>query len=182
MKYKYLLLLRGGLASVLVVFLVLVFYRPFTHGWALRRALLEAAADAATIRVVEHTDRFDGKLDEEYKEKIYRSVILSANQMSRLRKAFPISFDYSYSIGVKFIFSPNHRIEFVRSDGKVSVLDICFKSNEIRIDDGAKRIMPVGWASSLRSFIITLGMSPAPIEAINVVEPTSAPTGARGSP
>jgi hypothetical protein len=166
MKRKY-----SYLFSVLLVLLVAVIVvpgciSPLRRGLSLRSALLSAAADSTSIKVVEHSDRFDPqfKAEREYKEKIYRTVTLSADDVSRLCKAFSLSCDDSGTTHTECNFVPHHRVEFLRRDGKVTILEICFHCGEIEFDGGRQRIMPVGWPSSLQSFIVSLGMSPIPKE------------------
>ena len=165
----------SGLALVVAAIVALGLLAPLFRGWSLRHALLTAAADASTIRVVEHSDRFDPPFDprKHYKEKIYRSVTLSADDVSRLRKAFPVSLDYSFAIQTLCGFSSHHRVEFVRRDGRVTILEICFQCGELELDGGEQRILPVGWDSSLQSFIISLGMSPTPKEANKSLQATA---------
>jgi hypothetical protein len=169
----------GGLALVVAAIVALGLLR----GWSLRHTLLAAADSASTIRVIEHSDRFDRPFDleKQYEERVFRSVTLSADQASKLRRAFPISLDYSFAIATACIFSSHHRVEIVRKDGGVTILEICFHCSEVRLDGGGQRIMPVGWDSSLRGFIISLGMSPTPKEANNPMELTESRAGARAS-
>jgi hypothetical protein len=176
MKRWIIRIVLGGLALAVVALVALGLLAPLFRGWSLRHDLLAAAADASTIRVVEHSDRFDPPFDprKHYEEKIFRSVTLSAEEVSRLRKAFPVSLDYSFAIQTACIFSSHHRVEFVRRDGGVTTLEICFQCDELELDGGEQRILPVGWDSSLQNFIVSLGMSPTPKEANNGMQPTAA--------
>lgn len=153
-------------ATVVIIVVTLALLVPFLRGWSLRHSLLALANGASAIRVIEHSDRFDLPVDLErkYEEKNFRSAVLSADQASNLRRAFPVSLDYSLSVSTACIFSSHHRVEFVHQDRRVTSLEICFQCGEIRLDGGGTRIMPVGWDSSLRSFIVSLGMSPIPKE------------------
>jgi len=175
MKRKLIYLSLGILIVIATMVSVVSFFSPLRRGWLLRHALISAAADASSIRVVEHSDRFDHPDEmKNYKEKIYGTVTLSADQVSGLLKAFPLSLDYSGMMAKKCIFSSHHRVEFLRRNGKATVLEICFLCREIDFDGGGQRIMPVGWPSSLQSFVVSLGMSPTPKDANNA--------GASGSP
>lgn len=166
MKRKFIYLFRVLLVLIVAVIAVPGCILPLKRGWSLRSALLSAAADSTSIKVVEHSDPFDPQFEDgrEYKEKIYRTVTLSADEVSRLCKAFSLSRDYSGMVHKMCIFSPHHRVEFLRKDGKTTILEICFNCGEIEFDGGRQRIMPVGWPNSLQSFIVSLGMSPIPKE------------------
>ena len=169
MKGCILRVIFGGLAFVVAVILGLGLVAPLLRGWLLHHTLLAATDGASTIKVIEHSDSHDLPFDpeEKYEEKIFRSLTLSADQISQLRRALSASLDYSLTVATACIFVPHHRVEITRKDDGVTVLEICFQCGEIRLDGGESRIMPKGWKSSLQSFVISLGMSPTPKEANN---------------
>jgi hypothetical protein len=61
-------------------------------------------------------------------------------------------------------------------------VEICFQCGEITIAGGGKRTMPRWWRSTLESFIISLGMNPAPEEVMRGVTPPHAMADTSGSP
>jgi hypothetical protein len=98
-----------------VVISVLAFFEPFARGWLVRRALLSMIDHASVVRVVEHSDRHDdAALDlPNYQEKIYRTVTLTVDEVSRLRNTLPLSIDYGFLFSTMCTFSPHHRVELV---------------------------------------------------------------------
>ena len=144
---------------------------------------MAAANQAKTITVVEHSDRFDPNIDREapYKEKIFRAVVLSPRERTRLSAAFPLSLDHSDLIHLRCLFESHHRIEMIAENGQVTVLKICFHCQQLVVGEEKQRIFPLGWDRSLEQFIHGLGMSRLPKESNQMSEPTSGLAPGRGS-
>lgn len=166
----------GVLVLFTVVTLALGLFAPLFQGSSLRHDLLVATSRASRVRVVEHSDRFDSPFvpGKPYTEKVFRSVTLSTDEVSRLRKAFSISLDYSFVVRTLCMFRSHHRVEFVRDNGTVTTLEICFACGEIEFGGEAQRILPLGWDRLLERFIRSLGMSPIPKESNQAMQPPKA--------
>jgi len=137
--------------------------QPFFRCWSLRSSILSALDDATSVRVVEHSSPFDGSnaYQGSFQETIYSTITLKSDQIKSLRKALPFSLDYSGSVVTRCIFDEHHRIEITQRDGNVFILHICFQCGEIILNkEESQRIIPLGWRSSLSSFINSLGLRP----------------------
>jgi hypothetical protein len=146
--------------AVVVALIGLSFFTALLRGWSLHHKLLAATDGASTIKVIKHSDRLDPSFNpgKKYKEKIFRSVTLSTDQISQFRRALPVSSDYSVPKACAFV--PHHRVEITRKDGGITVLEICFQCGAISLDARNSRSLPKGLERSLRDFVISLGMSP----------------------
>lgn len=135
---------------------------PFFRCRSLRNSILAALDNASSVRVVEHSSPWDDpELDRDtYRETIYSTIVLNADQTKLLRKSLPYSLDYSDSIFKSCIFDEHHRVEIPQREGKPFILHICFHCGEIVLNNESQRIMPQGWRSSLSSFMGNLGLHP----------------------
>jgi hypothetical protein len=156
-----------GVGSVVVLSalatLFLYFIEPVVRGANLRSQVVSAIENATSVKALEHSSRFQHRSapsEEEYSEQIYASVELGTAQRRLLIAALPVSMDHSARWAKACIFSPHHRIEAVHETGEKFVMEICFECDEIALDSGGKRCMPVGWGYTLRKFFTALGMNP----------------------
>jgi hypothetical protein len=152
--------LKRALMVVGVVILSAAFITPLFQGWALHHKLVTLTDEAVSIKVIEHSDYFDRNRSNPYHEKVHRSVSLTPAQINQWHSAIPLSLDYSYALRLKCIFSSHHRVEITAKDGKVTVLEICFHCGELALNKADSRIFPVGWNSTLRQFISSIGLNP----------------------
>jgi len=130
--------------------------------WALRYSVLCALDNAKTIRVVEHSNRFDRApgLDPA-KETIYATITLSPKQVDELRTALPLSLSHDNSI-LKCIFEEHQRIEIVEPGGTVTTLHLCFHCGQLYLNENwaTEGRMPPGWQTNLSHFISSIGLHP----------------------
>jgi len=150
-----------GLFAVLIAFLILfLLVAPFARGWGLHHQLLNSLKNASSVKVVEHSCRWDGPFDPNYKEITYATVPLNHEQIVSLEDALQTRWDCSGLIMTACIFEEHHYIEIKERDGSVVTLHICFHCGEIVLNNEDQRIMPLGWHSSLGKFITSIGLHP----------------------
>ena len=127
----------------------------------LRHSILDEIARAKEIRVVEHSCRWDFLRDNlvVLNEKIYKTIVLTPSQVTQLKTALFPSLDHSGNTFLSCIFEPHHRLEIVRPDNSVFVIEICFVCGELDVGAG-QRILPDGWENSLKTFISSLSLRP----------------------
>jgi len=128
--------------------------------WLLRHEVLSALDGASSVKVIEHSARFDGGFNPDYQEKIYATLTLTPKQIDELRKALPFSVDSDTSI-LKCKFEEHHRIEITRLDGSILVLHLCFHCGQAYVSeqDGKwlyEGIMPPAWPASLHAYLTSL--------------------------
>jgi|SRR5579862_4981888 len=149
-----------GLVALLIWFAASV--PALVRGISLRHSLLKEISEAKSIEVVEHSCMWDHSRNygQKYVEKVYSRVVLNPAQTTRLRRTLFPSVDYSGMSANACIFEPHHRVVVTRADNSVFTMEVCFICGDIAINKERKRIFPVGWDSSLRSFISSLSMRP----------------------
>lgn len=168
---KRILIIGGGLIVALLSILIglghevstPVITSPSHRGYLLRREIFSALDNASSMRVIEHSCRWDSTEtmnDPNFKETIYATVTLDREHIESLRKALPQALDYGDTQFRACIFEEHHRIEIVQGDGRTFILRICFHCGELEVNDGEQRIMPEGWDGSLRTFFVSLGLRP----------------------
>ena len=151
-------------AAVLILVLAGIVYfsflDPSVRGWWFRHEMLSALDDASSVQVVEHSSRFDKVgYNPDYKEIIFATVTLMPGQIDALRKALPLTEDYSGSRMKMCMFEEHHYIAVTRRDGSVLTLHICFHCGQMELGDHYGD-MPEGWETSLRGFVASLGLHP----------------------
>ena len=114
---------------------------------------------AKVIKIVEHSNKRDevDKIDE-YKEKIYKEVEIQPGQFEVVKKAFPISLDYTGIIEFGCLYDTHHRIEIIQKDGNAATIEICFICGEMCVNQGKINQMPIGWKNSLKVLMGMFGM------------------------
>ncbi len=134
----------------------------------LRHSILDEIARAKEIRVIEHSSRWDFPRNNSISlnERIYKTIVLTSSQVAQLKTALFPSLDYSGNTFLSCIFEPHHRVEIVRADNSVFVIEICFVCGELDVGRG-QRILPDGWENSLKTFISSLSLRPDGPWAIN---------------
>lgn len=157
------IVLRSIVIVFTAIFLLLLVIQPLFRCWSLRHSIVTVLDGSKSVRVVEHSSRFDnhGRDQQSYREVIYSTVTLTPDQIKSIRRALPLSLDYSGFLSLACIFDEHHRIEIAQKDGKTFVLHICFHCGEIILNDEEhSRIMPIGWPSRLNAFMSSLGLKP----------------------
>ena len=160
---RFFTIFRRGSNAVLVALIISFFLiLPLFRCWPLRSSLLTALDTASSVRVVEHSDPFDYLQADTgaYQETIYSTVTLTPDQIKSLHRALPLSLDYSFVVMLACYFQEHHRVEIVQRDGKILILHICFHCGELALNNKNQRLMPLGWPSSLKTFLKTLGLRP----------------------
>jgi hypothetical protein len=187
-----------GTAIGLSIFgiVVLACYIPqsvFARSWVDRRAILDAARNADSIVIIEHSDRFDpgerasmpdrGNWNS-YHEKIFKTIRLPHDDLGKLSDAFPFVWSLSQLTEENLcIFSPHHRLEFATQGGHVDTLEICFICGDLDWNSEGKHLLWPKWGESIRAFIKSMGMNPDIGEANQSTDPTlSSGTPAAGQP
>lgn len=155
-------LAAGAFVFIIASTLILSFEDASKRGRSLSDSLLQEVAGAKQIRIVEHSCRWDYNppSDEKSAEKIYSTVILNAVQVEQLRAVLSPSADYSATHFMACIFEPHHRVEFLRADGSVFKIELCFECGELDVNGGGQRIFPEGWQAKWESFIASLSLRP----------------------
>lgn len=146
--------------AVLVAVYVLAY--PLARCLHLRHAIKDALASATQVRVVEHSNAFDPPVvsPEQFHEKVYTTLTLTPGQIADLRRALPISLDFSKHYVTFCAFVDHHRIEAVQPDGSVFAVDLCFQCGELRLGDGLVRHLPLRWRHTLSGYFTALGLHP----------------------
>jgi hypothetical protein len=135
--------------------------------WSVGHSVLSALDNAISVRVVEHSSRFDTLIfqnDPNYTDMIYSTVTLTPKQIEDLRSALPLSLRFDGGI-LKCIFEEHQRIEITQKDGTVKSLHLCFHCGQLYMgelgkDDEYYGTMPPSWHSSLSRFISSIGLHP----------------------
>ena len=136
------------------------------RGLALRHTILSEIANSKQIRVIEHSNKWDdihaGKIPikPNWTETVYATVILTPIQTSQLEAALSPARDYGSLEALLCIFEPHHRIEIQRKDHSIYSIEICFICGQLSVNGQNERIFPVGWGSSLSTFISSLSLHP----------------------
>jgi hypothetical protein len=153
---------RSVAAFILATLLFFFVIQPFFRCVSLRRSVFDALDGAGSVRLVEHSTRFDSPHAdrENYQETIYSDVVLSPDQINAFRHALPLTLDFSGSVILACLFQEHHVVEIIQADGKAFTFHICFTCGEIKLNNGNQRIMPWGWNSTLSSFIKSVGLRP----------------------
>ena len=135
---------------------------PFLRGYTIRQKLLSEIDQAKQIKVIEHSCRWDSPHPKSrtFHETVFSAIVLTSSQIADLRSAFPLTADNSGHLATACIFVPHHRIEFVRENGTVFTLEICFTCGEISLDNERQRIFPDRWEVSLNRFVSSIGLNP----------------------
>jgi hypothetical protein len=137
---------------------------PFLRGYTIRQRLLSEIDQAKQIKVIEHSCRWDSPYPESktFHETVFSTIVLTPSQIAHLRSALLPTADNSGHLATACIFVPHHRIEFVRENGTVFTLEICFTCGEISLDNERQRIFPEKWEVSLSRFVSSIGLNPKP--------------------
>jgi hypothetical protein len=135
---------------------------PFLRGYTIRQKLLSEIDQAKQIKVIEHSCRWDSPYPESktFHETVFSAIVLTPSQIAHLRSALLPTVDNSGHLATACIFVPHHRIEFVRENGTVFTLEICFTCGEISLDNERQRIFPDRWEVSLNRFVSSIGFNP----------------------
>jgi hypothetical protein len=159
------ILWRVFAAALILVLATIVYFSsldPSVRGWWFRHEMLSALDDASSVQVVEHSSHFDSiteRNNPNYKDVIYATVTLKPDQIESLRKALPLTLDYSGTRMKMCMFEEHHYIAITRRDGSVLTLHICFRCGQIKLGSHYGD-MPEGWAASLNGFVTSLGLHP----------------------
>jgi len=150
----------GLLAALSVFLLIWIIVLPLIRGRSIHHQLLSALDHASSVKVVEHSCRWDAPFNPNYKEVTYATVVLTPDRVMSLHKALPLALDCSGLLSTMCIFEEHHYIAITEQDGSTLTLHICFHCGEIELNDDSQRIMPWGWPSSLSKFISSIGLHP----------------------
>jgi len=160
-----------GIVAAVVLACLTVSFR-YIPGSELRRQVLSEIKNAKSIKVVEHSDRFD-RPEDVYRERIIRSVDLTPIQISGLRSVFP-RIPFSDIITESMcVFSPHHRLELAKSDGSTFIIEICFQCGQISLGKGDIQQIPDVWNEPLRVFVTSLGLDVDVKKATQLPDATS---------
>jgi hypothetical protein len=152
-----------GISTYLFLFPLYGRYcEPFLRGYTIRQKLLSEIDQAKQIKVIEHSCRWDSPHPKSrtFHETVFSAIVLTSSQIADLRSALPLTADNSGHLATACIFVPDHRIEFVRENGTVFALEICFSCGEISLDNEPQRIFPDRWEVSLNRFVSSIGLNP----------------------
>jgi len=139
----------------------LAFAGPLERGRELSNSIIKALDGAASVQVVEHTNRADDPFGPNYQERTLATITLNQKQIEALRRAVPPAKDVSGEEHLNCIFDDHHTITIQKKDGSALILRLCFECGELEIDTSeGSRIMPEGWPESLARFVASLGMHP----------------------
>lgn len=157
------ILVIAVLTAITTLLLLGIVITPLRRGYVFRQELITSISTATAVRITEHSNEWDfipPKLNG-FKEEIFIQRNLTPKEIENLKQAFGLSLDFtSPHVGSACAFQDHHRIEAIQPDLSIFRLDVCFHCGEIRINNGQKRGMPLGWASSLRRFFRQMGMKP----------------------
>lgn len=142
--------------AVLAVALLGFAVNQSRYSWEVSRQLSAAINDAQSVTFVE----FGGNKGKLGAALVFQRVAATPQQVAALRAA--IGQWYAPHPGRSLeCYEPHHRVEVVRADGSILLLEVCFMCGNYGFATNV-RAMPEVWRKPLRDVFADAGMPPRP--------------------
>lgn len=153
------ILFRGclGILGLVAAFLLVVcVIEPTAVAVREHMEIVHAVKHARTIELVHYNPGIGSAED----LIVYARKKLEPSDFHRVLDTMPLVPDTGiWSMELMCLFNPHHKIIVTDSDGRQTVIRVCFECDHVRIDQGDTIGTPWAWRGRLRKFFADEGMA-----------------------